>query len=563
MNVSKNILLKSQEGNNNSIKKMETPSVLFLIIEYFKKHPLQIIPYIVFVLLYPISDVLLPHFYGKTMDAIKAHKPLMKYMWTIVAVMTFIQLSKLAYDKLDSYIFPKLKTFIMTRMFERILQRYENDFQELKTGDIISRFARTPEIIARLFHRTITRILPFLLTLIFSVVYFTLFDKVIAVCFLLVMTVVLYIAYRGVSKCHCFAKTLDKSFNSFQEEVDDALRNLYSIYGSRQQQSEVDRITDVSKPFLEGHKETMQCTINMRSYSLPFIFLFLCFFLVRSSIKVRSGQISPGLFITFFVIILYNVGNLFIFNDSIRDIVTDWGALECISELLRTKQTLLQMSITKSTRSSGIELKDVTFTYPGSTSPTLKDYNLIVDKGEKVAIVGEIGAGKSTILKLLMKYLNPDSGDIFIDSKNYNDITLAELRTKVGYIPQQPTLFNRSVYENITYGITPRPAKEDVEQVLRTLNVWDEFEKLQDGLDTNIGKNGSKVSGGQKQLIWCLRVLFSSPEYLIMDEPTSSVNEDIKTKLRNIINKVMAGKTVIMVTHDKYLMQYADRIIKL
>ena len=547
---------------------MEIPSAIHLITDYFKAHPTHLIPYIVFMFFYPVSDVLLPHLYGKTMDAIKASKPIIPIMIAIVAVLSIIQIVKLIYDKFDSIIFPRLKTYVMTTVYERILKRYENDYQELQTGTILSVLARSPEVISHLFHRLTNRFMPFVLTFTFSLIYFTYFDRALAAGFLIVMLVVLTSVYYGIKKCKCVATNLDGAINAYHEEVEDSLRNLYSIYGAQTQSEEVERIYRVADNFLDGHRKTMQCTIDVRKYTLPVILAFLCIFLMRASNQVKRKLITPGLFISIFVIILYNLGNIFIMNDSIRDIVNDWGTVVCLSELLDGDGPKDIASLFGQTQppsgpryKSGIEFNNVTFKYPGSDTPTLNNFNLHIEPGEKVAIVGEIGAGKSTVLKLIMKYINPTSGSIYIDGEDYENITVSQLRQRVGYIPQSPVLFNRTVYENITYGLPKTVTREQIIERLKDLNVYEEFERLQHGLDTVVGKNASKISGGQRQLIWCLRVLFSNPEYLVMDEPTASVNEEVKEKLRAIINRVMQGKTVVMVTHDKFLMGYADRIV--
>lgn len=542
---------------------LEIPSVVNLIVEYFKSHPLHLVPYIIFVFFFPVSDVLLPHIYGKIMDAIKAEKTMSKYVFAVIGVLCVIQLIKLIYDKFDSIIFPKLKTFIMTTMFKKILDRYENDYQDLKTGDIISRFSRTPEIVAHLFHRLVMRFIPFVLTFVFSAIYFFYHDKTLAFGFITVIFIVLISIYVAIQKCKCVSQQLDGHFNTYQEEIDDALRNLYSIYGSEQKEQEVQRIYHIAAPFIKGNEITMECTIKIRRFALPFIICFILVFLMRASTQVKRKQISIGLFISTFVIILYNLGYILMINDSIRDIVNDWGTLVCVSELLEDPPIKIGNSNTLvlPRYKDGLEFNSVVFKYLGSSTPTLNNFNLHIGRNEKVAIVGEIGSGKSTILKLIMKYIEPTEGEIFLDGTPYNEISIQDLRKYVGYIPQQPVLFNRSVFDNMVYGTNL--TKDELIAKLKQLDVYDEFARLQHGLDTVIGKNGSKISGGQRQLIWCLRVLFTSPSILIMDEPTASVNEEIKEKLRAIINKVMKDKTVIMVTHDRYLMQYADRIIKL
>jgi ATP-binding cassette subfamily B protein len=184
--------------------------------------------------------------------------------------------------------------------------------------------------------------------------------------------------------------------------------------------------------------------------------------------------------------------------------------------------------------------------------------------GETTILMGDIGSGKSTILKLLMRFYLPQEGDMFIDGKWYADLTTYQIRRNIGYVQQTPILFNRSVYENIKYG-NPNITNDNIDQVVHELGIQKEFSNLEDGLNTTVGKNGSKLSGGQKQLVMTLRILLQNPDYLFLDEPTASMDTKTKEVLFYMLDKIMekGKKTVIMITHDPYLLKKADRKIYL
>ena len=131
------------------------------------------------------------------------------------------------------------------------------------------------------------------------------------------------------------------------------------------------------------------------------------------------------------------------------------------------------------------------------------------------------------------------------------------------YVPQTPILLNRTVYENIIYGIHPAPSKEDVEAVMKEAGLVKFLEELPNGLDSSAGIHGGKLSGGQRQIVWLLKAILINPEIIIMDEPTASVDEKTKNIIHLLMQKIMKDKTVIMITHDSYLLKFADKKITL
>jgi ABC-type multidrug transport system fused ATPase/permease subunit len=221
--------------------------------------------------------------------------------------------------------------------------------------------------------------------------------------------------------------------------------------------------------------------------------------------------------------------------------------------------------LTPAANSQGIRFQDIDFSYVSNDMdrPVFKDFTLDINLYEKTLIVGEIGSGKSTIISLLLKYQTPQKGDVFLKGVPYSDIPNSTVRKNISYIPQSPILLNRTVYENIVYGITPEPSKETVEKLIIDMRLSRFLNGLPKGLDTPVGVHGSKLSGGQKQITWILKAILMNPEIIIMDEPTSAVDDETKGIIHFLLEKVMQGKTVIMITHDPYLLKFANRVIKL
>ena len=180
----------------------------------------------------------------------------------------------------------------------------------------------------------------------------------------------------------------------------------------------------------------------------------------------------------------------------------------------------------------------------------LENINLTIQKGENVAFVGQIGSGKSTMIKLLLGFQPLRMGHITIGGVETNDISNKDLRKYIFYIPQKPKLFNRTLYENIIYGLKKPPSRESIIQLLDDLELNDLKVEFKEKMDIKVGVEGNKLSGGQRQIVWLLRSLFRPSYILVLDEPTASLDPENKKIMISIIQKMSVGKTVIIVTHD-------------
>lgn len=205
-----------------------------------------------------------------------------------------------------------------------------------------------------------------------------------------------------------------------------------------------------------------------------------------------------------------------------------------------------------------IELKDVYFEYR-ENKPIIKDFNLTINKGDKIAFIGKSGAGKSTLIDLIIGIYKPKNGVIEIDGVKLDNSNLRSWRKKIGYIPQNVFLFDGNVAENIA--LEDKIDKQKIIDVCKKANIWD-FLEANDGINTIVGDGGIKLSGGQKQRIAIARALYNNPEILVLDEATSALDNDTESRIMDEIYDVAQDKTLLIIAHRLSTIERCERKIE-
>lgn len=205
-----------------------------------------------------------------------------------------------------------------------------------------------------------------------------------------------------------------------------------------------------------------------------------------------------------------------------------------------------------------IELQNISYTYPQSEKPALKNINLYVERGEIVAFVGPSGSGKSTLKDILALLIQPSSGKYLINGVDVKEFSVYEFRKKVGVVTQDVFLFNATVRENLCLGKACN--EEEIFQALEIANALEFVNSLEKGLDTLIGENGLLLSGGQRQRLSIARVILRNPEILILDEATSALDSESERLVQNALEKIFLNRTTFVIAHRLSTIQYANRI---
>lgn len=239
--------------------------------------------------------------------------------------------------------------------------------------------------------------------------------------------------------------------------------------------------------------------------------------------------------------------------------------------MLTDSERLLQLLTTKASITDSPDAKElqvtkgevsfdhVSFAYDPRRS-TLKDVNFTVKSGQTVALVGETGGGKSTILKLLYRYYDVSSGAIRIDGQDIREITLDSLRDSFGMVPQDPSLFNFSIMDNIKYARLDA-TDEEVKEACKAAAIHDKIESFPDGYNAKVGERGVKLSGGELQRIAIARAMIRRPKIVLLDEATSMIDAETEAVIQQAFKRLTADRTTFIVAHRLSTIQHADLIL--
>jgi ATP-binding cassette subfamily B protein len=207
-----------------------------------------------------------------------------------------------------------------------------------------------------------------------------------------------------------------------------------------------------------------------------------------------------------------------------------------------------------------VVFKDVRFTYQGQDTPLYEDFSLTIPAGERVALVGPTGSGKSSFVKLVQRFHDVDAGAIVIDGQDVSTITQSSLRRSIALVPQDPALFHRTIAENIAYAC-PEATDEQIVDAAKRARAHDFIVTLPKGYDTLVGERGVKLSGGERQRIAIARAVLADAPILIFDEATSALDNETERDVQEAMADVTQGKTAIVIAHRLSTIRDADRIL--
>ena len=278
---------------------------------------------------------------------------------------------------------------------------------------------------------------------------------------------------------------------------------------------------------------------------------------------IQAGELSISALFTFVIYTAYIGGALNSLGDMYAQINRTIGASERVLEILEEDAELdlkTSRDLPVQPVKGHIVYDDVCFSYPTRKDvAVLKGISMTIEPGERIALVGHSGAGKSTIIQLLMRFYETDSGAIRIDGKRVSDFNLHELRKNIAIVPQEVILFGGTILENISYG-KPGASFEEIYSAARKANALQFIESFPEKFDTIVGERGIKLSGGQRQRIAIARASLKDPKILILDEATSSLDAESEKLVQEALNELMKNRTTLVIAHRLATIHKVDKI---
>jgi ATP-binding cassette subfamily B multidrug efflux pump len=376
-----------------------------------------------------------------------------------------------------------------------------------------------------------------------------------------------------------FGSAIHKRFEAIQAQladlsavVQETLSGVRVVRAYNQEQHEVDRFSAANREYVQRNR----VLIRLQGMFYPSMTLFLGFgsllVLWVGSREVINRHITLGEFVAFNSYLVMLSWPMIAFGWVTNMLQRGMASWKRMLEVLDAPPQISDAGVTENGRivplAGAIEVRHLTFTYPGTTRPVLEDVSLRIERGQTVAFVGATGSGKSTLISLLPRLHQPPSGTVFIDGVDVNEIPLSRLRGAIGFVPQEPFLFSDTIAENIAFGVQAADVHGDVitrrvKDAASVSRLDKDVETFPKGYETAVGERGITLSGGQKQRTALARAVMVDPRILILDDALSAVDTYTEEEILGRLRGVMRQRTSIIVAHRISTVREADQIFVL
>lgn len=452
---------------------------------------------------------------------------------------------------------------IRNALYQRIISLPIVFFEKTRVGDLLSRLTNDVEKLYNTFYFVLAEFFRQVILLVGGVVFLAWQTPKLAGVMLLTFPIIVVGAMIFGRHIRKLSKQRQSILAESNTILDETLQTIHAVkaftnelFETRRYKQSNDSVVTVSLKFASGRA--------LFSVFIITVLFGALFFVIWTGMRmVQTGEVTAGQlisFVTFTAVIgaaIAGLGNFY------SELIGAVGATERILEILavpsesdeRPRATL------KAGRFEGnIQFKDVRFAYPTrSDVPVLKNINISIEPGKKVAIVGQSGAGKSTIMQLLLQFHRLEGGSIHVDGKNIYDYELHSYRSNFAIVPQEVILFGGSIRENILYG-KPDATEAEIIDAAKQANTWDFISSFPEGLDTLVGERGIKLSGGQRQRIAIARAILRNPSILLLDEATSSLDAESERVVQEALHNLMQNRTSIIIAHRLATIREVDCI---
>ena len=542
--------------------------IRFVIPKGNKEMPTRIILALIFLSLATLVSVYTPFLYGKAVDLVAEGKLVdLNLLWLVIGSYALARLGQVFFDEAKEFVFARVAQRAVRgaalKAFKHMHSLSLTFHLNRQTGGLTRAIDRGAKGIEFLLRFTAFEIVPVIVELFtVGIVLWVTFGFVYAA--VTVSTVLVYIVYT--IKVTEWRIAIRRKMNIADENAStkaiDSLLNYETVKYFNAEIVEAERFDAAMKLYEDSAVKARASLsiVNIGQGGVIALGLFIIMGMAGEDIASEKMSIGDFVVVNTFLLQLYLPLNFlgFVYRE-IRQSLLDMGRMFA---LVDEKPDIIdkQKAYNLNVHSGKIEFKNISFSY--GNRKILKDLSFVVNPGHKVAIVGPTGAGKSTISKLIFRFYDPSSGNIFIDDQCLRDVTQSSLRSNIGVVPQDTVMFNDTIKYNISYS-KPGSSMTEIENVAKLSSIDKFIADLELGYETVVGERGLKLSGGEKQRVAIARALLKNPKIFIFDEATSALDTKTEKLIEKSLKKLSNKNTTLVIAHRLSTVIDANKIIVL
>lgn len=532
---------------------------------YYKRHSKLLIIDLVCVLLMALIDIVFPYFTRMIINGKVEHINML-----IIISVGLLVLYSLRY--LFAYIIGyyghvlgiKIETDMRQELFEKFEEMDYQYFDDKKSGELLANLTTHLNELSEMSHHTPEDIFSSLIIIIGSfVVCFIVNPLLSSFVSIGILALFIFTLLRRKTMMKCF-RSVRKEQGEISSEINSSLIGIQLTKAYDNEKYEIEKFKEINNRYKNARLRQAKELGFFHSSTNFLTNITNLILLTIGGIMYIKKTISGADLIMFFLYVNFLISPITKLSNTVETTQHAWSGFERFYNIIQIKNkiTSKENAIKVDKFDGKIEFKNVTFKYKDDSEHVLNNFNLVINPGSKVAIVGETGVGKSTISKIIPRFYEVNEGEILIDGHNIKDYDLFNLRRLIGHVQQDVFIFFGTIRDNILYG-NPLASEEEIIEASKKANIHDFIMSLPEGYNTLCGERGIKLSGGQKQRISIARIFLKNPNILILDEATSALDNVTEKLIQASFDELAIGKTTIMIAHRLTTIKNADVIVVL
>lgn len=543
-----------------------------VVIEFLKKYWINYAAGTAFLILSSYIQTLAPKFLGSIIDLLDKNTidtGQVKFyidMILITAIGAFITRFIWRYFIMGNA--RNMECFLRMKLFEHLQKMSVSFYNSRKTGDLMAYAINDIGAVRQTFGPGVSLIINGIglsSLSIFSMVKVV--NPKLTVLALLPIPIIIYIIIQMGQSIQKKFRTVQKNFASISDRIQENISGIRVIKTYVQEDREVTKFDKLNNQMKQSNIDMVRTSSLLSPLIQIFFGISFMINLIYGSSLVRSEVITLGDFVAFNGYLAMIMAPVISIGRIINLYQRGMASYKRLKEIFDVEPEIIDGISSSQARGvteiqGNIEIRNLYFQYPNQTEYALEDISIKLNKGEHLGIIGKTGCGKTTLVNLLLKLYNIESGKIFIDGKDINEFPLEVLRENIGYVPQDNFLFSASIYENIRF-FNDEYSEDDIESASKSSMIYESIMEFPEKFETKIGERGVNLSGGQKQRISIARAIIKNPPIFILDDALSAVDTQTEEDILRNLKQVMQGNTGIIIAHRISAIKNADQIIVL